>query len=147
MSLVEVMIASGILLLMIGLAAFAMVAYLRSYRQYTDRGLKQRSSAKATEALCHHLRSAERLYEPDSRTWQQGFSLAEHPVVYQERGTADQARISWQHGQVFFESGQLRYTLGHCAQATLQAHGHGRNQTLSVQCDELSTLLSLRGVR
>ena len=69
MSLVEVMIASGILLLMIGLAAFALVAYLRSYRQYTDRGLKQRSCAKATEALCHHLRSAERLYEPDSLNW------------------------------------------------------------------------------
>lgn len=147
MSLLEVMIASGILLLMIGLAAFAMVAYLRSYRQYTDRGLKQRSCAKASEALCHHLRSAERIYQPDSLTWERGFSLERQPIVYQERGNSDQARISWQHGQLFFESGPLRYTLGHCAQAMLQAHGRGRERMLSLQCDELSTLLSLRGVR
>ena len=141
MTLAETLVAAGILALMLGLAAFAMVAYLRSYRQYTELGLKLRSCAKASEAICHHLRSAERLYEPESAVWEKGFSLEQHPLVYQERG-AGPARISWQKGQVMYSSGQQSYTLGRCAQVLL----HSRARMLTVQCDELSTGLSLRGI-
>lgn len=146
MSLEEVLVSLGILVLMLGMAAFAMVAYLRSYRQYTERGLQLRSCAKLSEAICHHLRSAERLYEPDTAAWQAGFSLQQRPVVYQERG-AGLARLSWQKGQVFFSSGSQNYALGRCGEVALRSLGSGRARMLTVQCDELTTGLSLRGVR
>lgn len=57
-TMVEVMVGSGVLLLMVALASMATISYLRGYGHYTKEGAKLRLSAKTLEVVCQELRSA-----------------------------------------------------------------------------------------
>lgn len=57
-TMVEVMVGSGVLLLMVALASMATISYLRGYGHYTRDGAKLRLAAKTLEVICSELRSA-----------------------------------------------------------------------------------------
>jgi len=59
--MVEVMVGSGVLLLMVALASMATISYLRGYGLYTKEGARLRVAAKTMESLCFELRSARAL--------------------------------------------------------------------------------------
>lgn len=50
--MVEVMVGSGVLLLMVALASMATISYLRGYGLYTKEGARLRVAAKTMESLC-----------------------------------------------------------------------------------------------
>ena len=47
--MVEVMVGSGVLLLMVALASMATISYLRGYGHYTKEGARLRAAAKTLE--------------------------------------------------------------------------------------------------
>lgn len=57
-TLLEVMVGSGVLLVMVVLASMATISYLRGYAHYTKEGAKLRLAAKTLESLTFELRSA-----------------------------------------------------------------------------------------
>jgi len=81
-TLVETAVTSGILLLMVGLASLAITSYVRSYRHYSQQGMRLRLAAKALETVGYRLRSAKILLAPIPA------SLAQNPLQFQ---TADGA--------------------------------------------------------
>lgn len=56
--MIEVMVGSGVLLLMVALASMATISYLRGYGHYTKEGARMRLAAKTLESLTFELRSA-----------------------------------------------------------------------------------------
>lgn len=79
-TLIETMVTSGVVLLLVALAALAITGYLRSYQHYTEQGLRLRQAAKTLEVACFHLRSAESLTTPLPER------LTQQPLRYVERG-------------------------------------------------------------
>lgn len=78
-TLLEVMVASGVLLVMVTMTSMATISYLRAYRHYTNEGLKLRQTAKTLEALCLQLRSARALQSPLPT------SLRQAPLQFEKR--------------------------------------------------------------
>ena len=84
-TLMELMVASGVLLVMVLMTTTAVVSYVRAYHQYTDKGLRLRQAAKVLEVVTKHLRSA------DSLQLEQALSCSDKPLVFCERGAGMRA--------------------------------------------------------
>jgi prepilin-type N-terminal cleavage/methylation domain-containing protein len=82
MTLPEIMIGSTLLLLLIGITSMAVVSYFRAYRQYTDKGLRIRLTAKSLESLAGRLRAAQVIYSPDQVKLEAGIDLGSQSLVF-----------------------------------------------------------------
>ena len=85
-TLLELIVASGVLLVMVFMTTSAVVSYGRAYHQYTDKGLRVRQAAKVMEVVCQHLRSADAVPQLERE-----LSCAEKPLVFSERGLGKRA--------------------------------------------------------
>ena len=140
-SLLEVMVASGVLLVMVTMTSMATLSYLKAYRHYTSEGLKLRQTAKTLEVLCFHLRSARFLQVPIPA------SLKQSPLVFEKR---NQQRCSLQvlDGQLVLVQDKESIKVGVASDIQLQ----GKKDLLLVSIvvagqSPVQTAISLRGVR
>ena len=140
-SLLEVMVASGVLLVMVTMTSMATLSYLKAYRHYTSEGLKLRQTAKTLEVLCFHLRSARFLQVPIPA------SLKQSPLVFEKR---NQQRCSLQvlDGQLVLVQDKESIKVGAASDIQLQ----GKKDLLLVSIvvagqSPVQTAISLRGVR
>lgn len=141
MSLAEVLIASGVLLLMLGLAAAAMVGYMRSYQTYTERGVRLRAAAHTLENVCQCLRSGQAIYLPDTAS--SGFSLKRSSLELVLRNAPEKLqKLEIADHQLLCDKKRL----GAADDLTIHLVGNGRERRLELRLGELKTAVSLRGV-
>ncbi len=141
-TLAETMITSAVLLIFVGMAALAVMSYLRSYRTYTEQGLRLRLAAKTLEVACFHLRSAESLSLPLP------IALSKQPLQYVERGKGP-CSLAIHDGKLLLqESGKTAISLGPTSeiQTSLQEGFLVLKMTLPDQVVPLETQISLRGI-
>lgn len=146
-TLAETMITSGVLLLLVGMAALAVMSYLKSYRHYTEQSLRLRQAAKTLEVACFRLRSAESLVLPMPT------SLSEKPLCYVERGQGPRSMLIQQGRLVLQEldkEGKVLKTVGLGpaveVEPTLQQGFLVLRMRVKGQTIPLETQISLRGV-
>ena len=85
-TLLELIVASGVLLVMVFMTTSAVVSYGRAYHQYTDKGLRVRQAAKVLEVVCQHLRSADSI-----PLLEHELSCSDKPLVFSERNAGQRA--------------------------------------------------------
>ena len=133
--------ASGVLLLMLSLAAGAMVGYMRSYQTYTERGVRLRVAAHTLENVCRRLRSVQVIYLPDQTSTE--FSLKISPLGLVMR-TAPEKQQTLQIAERQVKCDDER--LGAAEDLTVHLVGSGRERRLELRLGELKTAVWLRGV-
>ena len=151
-TLIELMVASGVLLLMVSMTTTAVVSYVRAYHQYTEKGLRVRQAAKVLEVVTEHLRSADSIPQLE-----EALSCSEKPMIFSERGAG--MRALFLNPQGVLELQELDADLK--AKSTIPVgktrglsftetrEGSGRRLHLTLQVEDsspLETELSLRGV-
>lgn len=138
--MVEVMVGSGVLLLMVALASMATISYLRGYGHYTKEGAKLRLAAKTLETVCFELRSA-RSFQTIPK------SVRQAPLEF-ENTRGQQCSLQF-HGEelwVVREPDPVR--LGSVSDVNLAAHDAILEVTVPVAGQApLQTALHLRGIR
>ena len=151
-TLVELMVASGILLAMVFMTSTSVVSYARAYHQYTDKGMHVRQAAKTLEVITQHLRSAQSVQISEHIQ-----NCAKKPFLFQERGAGP--RALWVNELGVLELQELDPD-GHKKSATkigkvrglsLQKTSQGRQRQLHLRLEfeggpPLETDISLRGV-
>ena len=139
-TMVEVMVGSGVLLLMVALASMATISYLRGYGHYTKEGAKLRLAAKTLESLSFELRSA-RAFKAFSR------SIRQAPLEFEDtRRRPCSLQFRGEDLWVMREQDSVR--LGSVADVNLAAHQDLLEITVLVAGQApLCTAVSLRGVR
>ncbi len=153
-TLVELMVASTILLLMVTMTSGALVSYGRAYHQYTDKSLRVRQAARVLEVVCQHLRSARTLRTPEL---EHGFACGPTPFVFVERGGILRALVL-SDGLLELQELDLQekklsaIRLGKARGLKLLEQTRGRARYLHLTLDvegapPLETSISLRGVQ
>ena len=151
-TLVEVTVASGVLLLMAFMTTTSVVSYIRAYHQYTDKSLRVRQAAKVLEVVTQHLRSADSVPQLE-----QPISCSEKPLVFSERNAGMRALFLNPKGVLELQDldadlkAKNSITLGKVRGLSFTESQEGRNRrlhlTLQVEDSQpLETELSLRGV-
>ena len=138
-TVVEVMVGSGVLLLMVALASMATISYLRGYGHYTREGAKLRLAAKTLEVVCFELRSA-RKFKTLPKSLQQG-------SVEFENSARQACSLQLRAGQLWVRHAQQQTRLG--AAADLQFSLQGDLLQISVPVGgqpPLTSAIPLRGV-
>jgi len=139
-TMLEVMVGSGVLLLMVTLASMATISYLRGYGHYTKEGARMRLAAKTLETLTFELRSA-RAFKAIPRSIRQG------PLEFEDtRHRQCSLQFRGEDLWVVREPDSVR--LGQVADVQLVAHDGLLEIVVPVPGQApLQTALSLRGVR
>jgi hypothetical protein len=147
-TLAETVITSGILLLMVAMTSLAIVSYLKSYRHYTQQGMRLRLAAKTLESASFRLRSAESFVIPLPS------SLKERPLQFMERNSGPRA-LALENGKLVLreldsKGGVLKASLvGTADDLLFELRGDRLQLTMPVpnQAIPLTTQVSLRGIR
>ena len=138
--MVEVMVGSGVLLLMVALASMATISYLRGYGHYTKEGTKQRLAAKTLESLTFEFRSV-RAFNSIPR------SIRQAPLEFEDtRRRTCSLQFRGEDLWVVREPDSVR--LGSVVDVNLAAHQDLLEISVAVAGQApLCTAISLRGVR
>ncbi|MBT9588850.1 prepilin-type N-terminal cleavage/methylation domain-containing protein [bacterium] len=140
-SLLEVMVASGVLLVMVTMTSMATLSYLKAYRHYTGEGLKLRQTAKTLEVLCSHLRSARSLQLPIPA------SLKQSPLTFEKRNR-QQCSLQVLDGQLMLAQDKESIKVGAASDIHLQVEKDLLHVSIVVAGQSpVQTAISLRGVR
>ena len=153
-TLLELIVASGILLIMVFMTSTAVVSYVRAYHQYTERGLLVRQAAKTLEVVAQHLRSMESI---ETQSLDQGLSCAQTPLVFRQRTTGLKALALNDKGQLELQDldpqGHKKgaVILGKARTLTVRKEGQASLAHLHITLDfgegaPLETDVALRGV-
>ena len=138
--MVEVMVGSGVLLLMVALASMATISYLRGYGHYTKEGTKQRLAAKTLESLTFELRSV-RAFKSIPR------SIRQAPLEFEDTRRR-QCSLQFRGEELWIAREPDSVRLGIVADVQLTAHDGLLEIVVPVPGQApLQTALSLRGVR
>lgn len=154
-TLLELMVASGVLLLMVLMTSTAVVSYVRAYHQYTEKGLLVRQAAKTLEVLTQHLRSLESLDGVEGL--EQGLSCGSTPFRFHQRGGRFRALVLSEQGVLELQDldaqghKQSAVVLGKARALKLRKEGQASLAHLHITLDfaeaaPLETDLPLRGV-
>lgn len=138
-TMLEVMVGSGVLLLMVAMASMATISYLRAYRHYTTEGARLRLAAKTMETVCFHLRSA-RALEKIPQSLQAG--------AFQYENTNRQHCLLQLRGdQIWLQRDQQALRLGAASDLRFRVKDGLLELSLPVAGQaNLQTALSLRGL-
>lgn len=138
--MLEVMVGSGVLLLMVAMASMATISYLRAYRHYTNEGAKLRLSAKVLETLCFELRSA-RAFKAIPK------SVRQAPLEFEDTRKR-QCSLQFRGDQLWIQRDPDLIRLGSVVDVNLVAKNGLLEVTVPVTGQTpLQTALSLRGIR
>ena len=151
-TLLELIVASGVLLVMVWMTTTAVVSYVRAYHQYTEKGLRVRQAAKVLEVVTEHLRSADSISQLEAP-----LSCADKPLVFFERSAGMRALFLNPQGVLELQEldadlkAKSSTTVGKAQGLTFQEtrEGQGRRLHLTLQVENsqpLETEVSLRGV-
>jgi hypothetical protein len=137
----EIMVSSGVLLVMVIMTLMATLSYLRAYRHYTSQGLQLRQTAKTLEVLCFHLRSARSMQAPISA------SLRQAPLLF-EKKTREHCSLQVVNGQLVLTHGKDSVKIGMASDVTLNIKDGLLQISIPVAGQgPVQTAISLRGVR
>lgn len=137
--MVEVMVGSGVLLLMVALASMATISYLRGYGHYTKEGTKQRLAAKTLESLTFELRSV-RAFKSIPR------SIRQAPLEFEDTRRR-QCSLQFRGEDLWIIRDPDPVRLGNVADVTLAARDGLLEMSVPVSGQApLCTAISLRGV-
>lgn len=139
-TLLEVTIVSGILLVMVAMTSLALVSYLKTYRHYSEHGLRLRLALKTLETACLQLRSAESIVLPIPP------SLRDTPLVFEGRG---RGRLSLKllEEKLVLEGSDHKQILGPAHDFRLQLRsGFLEVRLFADETTLLQTQISLRGI-
>ena len=140
-SLAEIMVGSGVLLIMVAMTSMATIFYLRAYRHYTSEGLKLRQTAKTLEVLCSNLRSA-RSMQPPIPT-----SLRQAPLLF-EKKTQEHCSLQVANGQLLLLHDKETIKIGMASDVNLAVKDGLLQVSIPVEgAEPVQTAVSLRGVR
>lgn len=138
--MVEVMVGSGVLLLMVALASMATISYLRGYGHYTKEGARLRLAAKTLEALCFELRSARALKTIPK-------SVRQAPLEFEDTRRR-KCSLQFRGEELWIQREPDSSRLGNLVDVNLSAHDGLLEITVPVSGQApLHTALSLRGMR
>ncbi len=139
-TMLEVMVGSGVLLLMVALASMATISYLRGYGHYTKGGAQLRLTAKILEVVCLELRSARSFKAIPS-------SIRQAPLEFEDtRRRTCSLQFRGEDLWVVREPDSVR--LGSVVDVNLAAHQDLLEISVAVAGQApLCTAISLRGVR
>jgi prepilin-type N-terminal cleavage/methylation domain-containing protein len=141
-TLLEVLVASGVLLVMVTMTSTATISYLKAYRHYTGEGLKLRQTAKTLEVLCFHLRSARVLQVPTLCV-----SLKQSPLVF-EKHNRQRCSLQVLDGQLVLVQNKESIKVGTASDIRLQVDKDLlRVSIMGAGQSPVQTAISLRGVR
>lgn len=139
-TMVEVMVGSGVLLLMVALASMATISYLRGYGHYTKEGAKLRLAAKTLESLTFELRSA-RAFKAIPKSIRQG------PLQFED-ARRRQCTLQFRGEDLWIQREPESVRLGNVADVQLTVRGEVLEVRVPVSGQvPLQTALSLRGIR
>lgn len=139
-TLVEVMVGSGVLLLMVALASMATISYLRGYGHYTKEGARLRVAAKTLEALCFELRSA-RAFKSIPK------SVRQAPLKFEDTRRR-QCSLQFRGDELWIQREPDSRRLGNLVDVNLSTRDSLLEITVPVAGQTpLHTALSLRGIR
>ena len=151
-TLLELMVASGILLVMVFMTSTSIVSYSRASHQYTDKGLQVRQAAKTLEVVTQHLRSAQSIKTPEPV-----IDCSKKPLVFEERAAG--LRALWVSQQGILELQELDLDgrkksfikLGKVRGLSVQETAQGRRRQLHLTLEfeggpPMETDISLQGV-
>ena len=139
-TVLEVLVGSGVLLLMVAMASMATISYLRAYRHYTNEGAKLRLAGKTLEALCFELRSA-RSFKTIPK------SVRRAPLEFEDTQRR-QCSLQYRGDQLWIQREPDSRRLGNLVDVNLSAHEGLLEITVPVAGQTpLRTALSLRGIR
>ena len=139
-TMVEVMVGSGVLLLMVALASMATISYLRGYGHYTKEGARLRLAAKTLEALCFELRSA-RAFKSIPK------SVRQAPLEFEDTRRR-QCSLQFRGDELWIAREPDSSRLGNLVDVNLSVHDGLLEITVPVSGQvPLHTALSLRGMR
>lgn len=137
--MVEVMVGSGVLLLMVALASMATISYLRGYGHYTREGAKLRLAAKTLETVCFELRTARAFRKIPA-------SLRQGPLEF-ENARRQACSLQLRGDQIWVSHDRTEVRLGAAADLQLAQQGELLQISLPVAGQPaLTTGFSLRGV-
>lgn len=137
--MVEVMVGSGVLLLMVALASMATISYLRGYGHYTREGAKLRLAAKTLEAVCFELRSARSIKAAPK-------SLRQTPLEF-ENSRRQTCSLQLRGDRLWVRHNQQEARLGVASDLEFARTGDTLQVSLAVPGQApVTTALSLRGV-
>ena len=146
-TLLELIVASGVLLVMVFMTTTAVVSYVHAYHQYAEKSLRVRQAAKVLEVVCQHLRSADTIQPLEAP-----LSCTQKPLVFGERNAGPRA-IFLANGVLELQEldleGKVKATtrIGKSKDLTLSETGRRLHLTLQVEDSQpLETEISLRGV-
>ena len=71
-TILEIMVVSGVMLVMLVMTTGSLLSYMRSYRLYQRQALELRQLSKTLEAVCRELRGARNLKRPIPSALRQG---------------------------------------------------------------------------
>lgn len=133
---------------MVAMTSLAIVSYLKSYRHYTQQGMRLRLAAKTLESASFRLRSAESLVLPLPA------SLKQHTLQFVERNSGPRA-LALENGKLWLreldpKGDILRSALvGTADDLQVELRGACLILTMPVpdQVVPLTTQVSLRGIR
>jgi hypothetical protein len=137
----EVMVSSGVLLIMVIMTSMATLSYLRAYRHYTSEGLQLRQTAKTLEVLCFHLRSARSMQAPIPA------SLRQAPLLF-EKKTRERCSLQVVNDQLMLTHGKETIKVSMASDVTLNTQDGLLQISIPVAGQSpVQTAVSLRGVR
>ena len=138
--MVEVMVGSGVLLLMVTLASMATISYLRGYGHYTKEGAKLRLAAKTLESLTHELRPA-RAFKVIPK------SIRQAPLEFEDTRRR-QCSLQFRGEDLWVQREPESVRLGRVVDVQLAVRGEVLEVSVPVSGQvPLQTALSLRGIR
>lgn len=139
-TMVEVMVGSGVLLLMVALASMATISYLRGYGHYTKEGAKLRLASKTLESLCFELRSARSLQKIPQ-------SLRQGALEF-ENARRQFCSLQLRRDQLWVFHDKEEARIGQASDVVFKVEANTLEIGLVVSGQApLTTALSLRGVR
>ncbi len=125
-TLAEVAVSATLLLLMVGLASWGVVFYLRSYHRYSDQALALKQQAKTLEAVCSQLRTCQRISSPIPD------KLSQAPLKFLTHD-GEAATLWLNQNALWTEIGTSKTKLGKAADLYLKKEGTVLELTIPVQ--------------
>lgn len=139
-TLLEVMVGSGVLLVMVAVASLSVISYLRGYGHYTKEGAKLRLASKTLETVCFELRSARSFKSIPP-------SIRQKPLEFEDTRRRP-CSLNFRGNELWVQHDSETHRLGSLPDIQLTAHDGLLEIAVPIEGQApLRTAISLSGVR